>query len=333
MVGVLHVVAGALIDAQGRVLIARRPEQVHQGGRWEFPGGKLEPGESAINALSRELQEELGIRPRSSRPLIQIEHDYRERRILLDLYRVSAWDGEPRGCEGQPLAWEFPQALDPALFPPADGPAILALRLPALYLITPPAAPDPTQAGGRAQLPGYLTRLRAALAAGAGAVQLRAHDLSAPAYAALSCAVAPICAAAGVPLVLNRAPEELTKLPADGWHLSSAHLHQLAARPPQAPSLLGASCHTEADLCLAARLGLDYALLSPVQQTRSHPHSHPLGWEGFAQLTRAARLPVYALGGLGPADLEPAWAHGAQGVAAIGGLWGAQLAEALSLTH
>lgn len=132
----IHVVAAALQDAQGRVLIARRPLGVHQGGLWEFPGGKLEPGEMPLRGLARELEEELGIRVLASRPLIRVHHDYGDRRVLLDVHRVTGFAGEPVGREGQPLAWRHPEDLDPGCFPAADGPIISALRLPPLYFIT-----------------------------------------------------------------------------------------------------------------------------------------------------------------------------------------------------
>lgn len=309
----IHVVAGALIDAHGRVLIARRAARRHQGGLWEFPGGKLEPGETPLQGLRRELYEELGVRIGAARPLIQIPHDYPDRSILLDLYRIETWDGEPQGREGQPLIWQSPQALDPADFPPADGPAIVALRLSALYLITPELALDAIQTN--------LPHLNRALQAGVGVVQLRAPHLSTSVYAALARTLAPYCRQAGVLLILNGAPESLAGLPADGWHLSSARLHALRERPRQAPPLLGASCHCAADLTVAQDLGLDYALLSPVKFTQSHPQAHPLGWERFAQLVAKARLPVYALGGLGSEDLQLAWQHGAQGVAAMRAFW------------
>lgn len=127
---IIHVVAGALADGRGRVLVTRRPEGAHQGGLWEFPGGKLEPGETPLAGLERELAEELGIRVLASRPLIQVHHDYGDRRVLLDVHRVTAFAGTPVGREGQPLDWRHPEDMDPADFPAADRPIITALRWP-----------------------------------------------------------------------------------------------------------------------------------------------------------------------------------------------------------
>lgn len=307
----IHVVAGALEDKQGRILIARRPEGRHQGGLWEFPGGKIEPGESPGQGLARELEEELGIQVLASRPLIRVHHHYADRHILLDVHRVTAYRGEPRGREGQPLAWLAPREMDPAVFPAADRPIISALRLPSLYLITgeDPARPED-----------FLGRLNRVLGSGVRLVQLRAHGLGELAYARLAQAAYALCENQGARLLLNRAPERAEGLAGHGLHLRGQQLAALRERPRDWP-LIGASCHSGADLERAADLGLDYALLSPVLATASHPASPFLGWEGFARLVEAARLPVFALGGLRRRDLDQAVERGAQGIAMISGLW------------
>lgn len=308
----IHVMAGAITDDLGRVLVTRRPDHVHQGGLWEFPGGKLEPGEDPEQGLTRELAEELGITVFASRPLIRVHHDYGDRHILLDVRRVDAYAGRPSGLEGQPLSWLHPDAMDPARFPAADRPIITALRLPQLLLITGPDPFDPS---------GFLARLERAMASGIALVQLRAHELDSDAYAALAGRVFELCERRGVRLVLNRAPGEAQSLPRHGIHLAARTLAALDRRPGGLGDLVGASCHDGIELAAAARLGLDYALLSPVRPTRSHPDATPLGWERFSELADPHPLPIYALGGLDPADLGDAIHHGAQGIAAIRGLW------------
>jgi 8-oxo-dGTP diphosphatase len=305
----VHVAAGALLDAQGRVLVAQRPEGAHQGGLWEFPGGKLEAGETARAGLARELREELGIEVRAARPLIRVHHDYGDRHVLLDVFVVTAFEGSPRGREGQPLEWVLPQAMDASRFPAADRPIINALRLPEVCLIT---GADPSASKA------FLERLAASVRAGL-LVQLRAHDIDDAAYAALATAALPLCRAAGATLVLNREPALARRLGATGVHLRAAALSDLEARPDL--PLVGASCHGAADLARAAALGLDYALLGPVLRTATHPDAEPLGWTRFAELADAAALPVYALGGLTPEHLARSFAAGAQGIAAIRGLW------------
>ena len=308
----IHVMAGAVADAQGRVLVTRRPDHAHQGGLWEFPGGKLEPGEAPEAGLARELEEELGIRVTASRPLIRVHHDYGDRHILLDVRRVGAYTGTPHGREGQPLDWLAPDAMDPARFPAADRPIITALRLPTLYLISGADPRDPA---------GFLARLDRALAGGVRMVQLRAHELDDACYRDLAASAQARCAARGARLVLNRDPAVVAECPRDGLHLSSQRLAAATVRPGRPDEWVGASCHTAADLAQAAALRLDYALLSPVRPTASHPDAPPLGWARFADLVDAVALPVYALGGLRPSELDRSFAHGAQGIAAIGGLW------------
>ena len=307
----IHVAAGAIEDAAGRILITKRPDHVHQGGLWEFPGGKLDPGEGVQVALARELDEELGIRIIAAHPLIRVHHDYGDRHVLLDVHRVTAFAGAPQGREGQPLAWVHPDDMDPRTFPAADRPIITALRLPRLYLIT---GDDPRTPAT------FLARLDRALAAGVRLVQLRAHALGGEAYRALARAAFDRCEANGARLLLNADPDLVADLPGHGLHLTSARLWRLPARPP-GRAWVGASCHTAADLDRAAVLGLEYALLSPVKATTTHPDAKPLGWDTFSDLADPAALPVYALGGLVPADLAEAIARGAQGIAAIRGLW------------
>ena len=124
----LHVAAGVLSDAAGRVLIAQRPNGKHLAGGWEFPGGKLRAGESPAQALRRELREEIGIEVLDAEPLIRYTHDYPDRRVLLDVWRVTAFRGEPAGLEGQPLRWAPVDGLLDAGLLPADLPIIEALR-------------------------------------------------------------------------------------------------------------------------------------------------------------------------------------------------------------
>ena len=126
----IHVVAGAVIDAAGRVLIAQRPPGKHLAGGWEFPGGKLEPGEGRATGLARELREELGITISNPRPLIRVRHTYPYGEVLIDMWVVKSYSGEPRGLDGQALQWLSQENLEKAELLPADGPIVRALRLP-----------------------------------------------------------------------------------------------------------------------------------------------------------------------------------------------------------
>ena len=308
----IHVMAGAIADADGRILVAKRPDHVHLGGHWEFPGGKLEPGESPAQGLARELDEELGIQVLDSRPLIRIHHDYGDRRVLLDVWRVESYAGMPEGREGQPLAWLHPDEMDPGIFPAADRPIITALRLPPLMLIT---GEDPNRPDE------FLVRMTDAIERGVRLIQLRAHQVDARQYRELTVKVHAVCVRHGVRLLLNRDPGEVADLPRHGLHLSAGTLMGMSVRPGRAEEIVSASCHDAAQLEQAARLGLDFAVLSPVKPTATHPGAAAIGWPRFAELVDPIPLPVYALGGLGPDDMGEALTRGAQGIAAIRRLW------------
>ncbi|MET1080053.1 MAG: Nudix family hydrolase [Pseudomonas sp.] len=308
----LHVAAAVIRGRDGRVLIARRGETQDQGGLWEFPGGKLEDGEAVLAALHRELAEELGIQVRAARPLIQVRHAYPDKQVLLDVWEVSAFDGEPRGVEGQPLAWVAPRALADYAFPAANQPIVAAARLPSQYLITP----------GGLSTPELLQGLQRALASGITLVQLRAPDFYDPQYRDLAVDAVGLCAGKAQ-LMLKGPLEWLGDFPAAGWHLTAAQLRKYArnGRPFPAARWLAASCHDAEELALAQQMGVDFVTLSPVQATESHPQAEPLGWDATQALIAGFNRPVYLLGGLGAGDCQRAWHAGAQGVAGIRGFW------------
>lgn len=308
----IHVAAAAIFDVDGRVLLARRADHVHQGGLWEFPGGKLEPGEAPRQALERELQEELGIKVGSARQLIRVRHDYPDKSVLLDVWCVAGFTGVPAGCEGQPLEWVSPDDLGEFAFPAANIPIIRALQLPDRYLIT----PDPD-----GDIPGFLAHLAGALERGISLVQLRAKQLSAQDYRQLALTVAGMCRQANVRLLLNCAPQLVPELGAHGVHLTGHRLMQLQQRPLGSGYLVAASCHNREEVLHAGRLGLDFIVVSPVRATPSHPGAAAIGLGGLQSLCELAAMPAYALGGMQESDIEAVWRCGAQGIAAIRRLW------------
>ena len=308
----VHVAAAVIRDEHGRVLIARRAEKQHQGGLWEFPGGKLEAGEDARSALIRELEEELAIRATKARPLIQVRHAYPDKQVLLDVWEVSQFSGSPRGVEGQPLEWVAPKQLADYAFPAANQAIVAAARLPERYLITPDGlSPDALRDG-----------IRQAVASGIQLVQLRAPKMFSVEYRDLALDVQGLCAGKAQ-LMLKGPLEWLGDFPAAGWHLTSEQLRKYAAagRPFPGSRWLAASCHNAQELALAAQMGVDFITLSPVQLTQSHPDADALGWAAVSELLRGFNQPTYLLGGLDAQDLSRAWQAGAQGVAAIRGFW------------
>lgn len=307
----LHVVAGIVRDG-GRVFITRRHAAAHQGGMWEFPGGKLAPGEDAQQGLARELAEELGIVVRGARPYTRIHYVYPERAVLLDVWHVTAFDGQPHGREGQEACWREIAALRPSEFPPADRPILRRLQLPPLHVIS-----DATRFGGDA----FPAKLERALAAGASLIQLREPSLDDDAYRAYARVLVPLCRRYGARLLLNANPSAVAACGADGVQLPARRLVALSARPLAPDLLVGVSCHNLAELKQAEAIEADFALLSPVNPTRSHPQAAPLGWDRFRALCAQTHLPVYALGGLRADDARAARDAGAVGLAMISGVW------------
>jgi len=310
--GIIHVAVAVIENDRQQVLLTKRPEHVHQGGLWEFPGGKLEAGEEAREALVRELHEELGIVVSRARPLIQIPHDYSDRSVLLDVYLIEEFSAVPYGKEGQALQWVSRDALSDCPMPVANLPIIQAVQLPDRYLITP--AQTVTSAA-------FLHRLEACLQSGLRLIQYRDADVGDPQYLEMAGQIIELAHRYDAKVMLNRTLEVFNQCPADGLHLSSSRLMALPGRPVSVDVLLSASCHDPAEVEQANKIGTDFIVISPVQKTHSHPGATPLGWEKCRQLTGLAQMPVYALGGLGNADIGTAQLHGAQGIAAIRSLW------------
>ena len=311
----LHVVAGVIRDAQGRVLLASRTEGRDLAGLWEFPGGKVEPGETPDVALARELREELGIEARVGEPIIRVPQQYPGKRLVLDVREVT-FSGLPEGLDGQALAWVPVDELARYPMPPADIPVVAALQQPDRYLVTPVPGGDDAA---------WLEALRTALVAGIRRVQLRAPGLAPARWERLAGLAVGMCRDAGTEVLLNGDAGLAGRLGA-GLHLTSTQLHDASLAPVVRKALdegrlVGASCHVAHDLVRAQSLACDFVVLGPVRPTSTHPGAAGIGWEAFARLREAVSLPIYAIGGLGAADVASARAHGAQGIAAIRALW------------
>lgn len=307
--------AVAVIIRDGRVLIARRPDHVHQGGLLEFPGGKVEPEETVQQALMREILEETGLQvPLASlRPVIGIRHDYGDKRVFLDVWRTDNAVGEAEGREGQAVQWLPLDALQDEAFPAANRPIIRALRLPSWLAIT---GDFRTPADLVNQFQERVTIARPAM------VILRAPALKVWEYQAVARDLVMIGREHGAEVVLHGGPERLDSVPeAAGLHLPWRVAAECRTRPVAAEKWLGVSCHNDAETDHARALQADYITLGPVAPTPSHPGEPVMGWDVFRRKVAAAGMPVYALGGLTPADRDIAIASGAQGVAGISLWW------------
>ncbi|CAL1241092.1 Nudix family hydrolase [Candidatus Methylocalor cossyra] len=309
----IEVAAGVIRDAAGRILIAQRAAHQHQGNCWEFPGGKREPGEGEAQTLERELKEELDIEVLEASPLIALRHRYPDRAVRLSVWRVERFRGVPRGRLGQTLRWVRPEDLDRYPFPPANRSVLAAVRLPDHYAILDLATDGPAR---------LMARLHHYAALGITLVRLRAPRPIPPEYGPLAAQAVATGRSLGLTVLVDGSPELAQRVGAAGLHLNSAELWVVQERPLAPDRWLAASCHDGEQLRRAARIGADFAVLSPVGATATHPGAAPLGWDGFAALAELATIPVFALGGLGLADTVMAKRHGGQGVAAIRGFIG-----------
>jgi 8-oxo-dGTP diphosphatase len=307
---IVRVAVAVLRRADGRVLLAQRLPGTPYAGYWEFPGGKLEAGESAQAALARELHEELGIDVARAAPWLVQRYVYPHAEVELNFFRVLEWRGDPHGRLGQATAWQTPGAFDVTPLLPANTVVLRALELPPVYAIS--MAEELGEEN-------FLRRAKEAIANGLRLIQLREKSWPVGRVRRLAERLVPMARSAGARVLLNGDAALAAELGCAGVHWTSAALKGASMRP--AGMLCAASCHDSAELARAGELGLDFAVLGPVAATPSHRHAAPLGWERVAELLRATPLPVYALGGLTRDDLETAVTHGAHGVALRRAAW------------
>ena len=308
----LQVAVGVVKNNEGQVLISLRDKFLHQGGLWEFPGGKIESEETAEQALVRELKEELAISVLAATPLITIKHQYPDLSVQLNVFLVEHFSGDAKSFEGQCFKWVNPAELANHAFPAANQPIITAAQLPPYYAILDDA--DESL---------LLINLQRILARGIKLIQLRLKTLPPETIEKFVGQAYPLCKQQGASLLINSAVNNAENLAVDGIHLTSRHLMSATQRPAlprnasEQAQWVAASCHNLQELQHAQTIGVDFAVLAPVLATKTHPETGPLGWEQFAKLISNINIPVYALGGLSESDLDVGRQAGAQGVAAI----------------
>ena len=352
MPDIVHVAVAVIVNTNNEVCISLRHKNAHQGGLWEFPGGKVEQGETIKQALVREIKEELNLEIKQSRPLITISHSYDDKAVCLHVCKIISYQGVATGLEGQQVKWLPVSQLSVDDFPAANSPVIKAVQLPDKYLIT----------GKFTDSDDFIYKLKKAIACGIKLIQLRLKDnviIAPPSWLSakyrpsvdinekgmkensregitqvqfLLEQTAELCKQAEVSLMLNLSADylhrvDLSQIEFAGFHADSKTLNILSQRPIRqlkrqpGGSLFSASCHNMEELLLAIKLKADFVVLSPVQKTASHPDMQAMGWSQFSNLIENISVPVYALGGVSENDLQVAWQHGAQGIAAISALW------------
>jgi 8-oxo-dGTP diphosphatase len=316
MSDIVHVAVAVIVN-DDETCISLRHNQAHQGGLWEFPGGKIEPGETVEQALIREIAEELGLVIECSRPLITVTHHYSDKSVCLHVRKVLSYKGSAHGVEGQQVKWVPVSQLSLYDFPEANLPIIKAMQLPEKYLIT----------GSFIDHHDFMSRLDTSIKNGIRLVQLRLKSgclQQAAQVQALVADASRLCKQSKVKLMLNLSADylgavDLSQIDFDGFHSDSKSLMVLSQRKPG--RLFSASCHNIDELLQAEALQADFVVLSPVRKTASHPEVQALGWQQFTALVENISVPVFALGGLSEDDMEKAWSCGAQGVAAISAFW------------
>ena len=299
----LHVAVGVIRDGDGKILLTQRASHVHQGGLWEFPGGKLEAGEGVLQALQRELQEEVGIEVLAAQPLIKINYQYPDLTVLLDVWQVIRFSGRAMAHEGQAMQWVAPQQLSEFSFPAANLPIITALRLPDRYAIL--------EGHTTEQVLDHLDKI---IQGGVSLLQLRIKSLPSTEIHGVYRAVWTKCQQHNIRLLIN-SDLPLSHAKADGIHLSSRALLACQTRP--AFEWVAASCHNLQELQHAENIGVDFLVLAPILPTSTHPNVPILGWENMSTLIEQVNLPVFALGGLNLQDIDQVLQAGGQGIAGI----------------
>jgi 8-oxo-dGTP diphosphatase len=293
---VIEVAAAVLQRPDGAFLLAQRPAGKVYAGYWEFPGGKIEPGEAAAAALARELHEELGIDIGEAYPWITRVYTYPHGTVRLQFFRAYEWQGEPHPREDQAISWQQSGAGMAAPMLPANAPILAALALPDEYAVT--------NAAHYGMEP-MLSRIERALERGLKLVQVRE-----PGFREKDSFTRQV-----IELAHRHGCKVMTKEPfpgADGIHYTAAQLMGLKRKE----GLTAASCHTREELEHAMALGLDFVVLGPVRDK-----APALGWEKFRELAHLTSIPVYAIGGLTRADMMDARRAGAHGIAMIRGAW------------
>lgn len=303
----IEVACAVVVRDDGDFLLARRPAGKVAAGKWEFPGGKIEMGESSLGALERELHEELGIRVETATFLARVRQAYQKRTVWLDAWRVDAYAGRPVAREEQVLRWVSPKAIPEHDVLPSCWRVLAAFRLPQHYVFT------PSDRCLDEWLPLVDALPRHAL------LRLRRPGLSDDHYYSEASQLRPACRRNELALILDRDPAQAVSLGASGWHADGKALEMLARRPLPHEYWCLASTHDLTQIQHAWQANLDAAVLGPVQATSSHPGAPPLGWDAFSFMARQGGLPLYAIGGIGP-DTHTANRSMAAGLPRIAGI-------------
>lgn len=304
-------IAVGVLRCENEICLSLRQKHQSHADHWEFPGGKVEAGESIEQALQREFIEEIGVQTDNWQPLIEIPWHYEKVSVRLHVFQTYDFDGTPHGKEGQLLRWFDVSELRSLTFPEANQGILTALELGDRYAIS----------GNFADADEFSAKLTKILDEGIRLVQLRAKGLTESEVLKLAQDNIASVQQAGAQLMLNGTPELLAQTSADGIQLASNQLFAYNSRSIPKDKLLGASTHNAEEIAQALKIDADFILLSPVLPTATHPDMEALGWQTFNEMVKEIPVPVFALGGMKTELLNQAKQNGAQGIAAISEFW------------
>jgi len=300
---------GIIFNESFQLLMAERPQSKTWSGWWEFPGGKIESGENPLEALKRELKEEIGISVIDAEKWIVRKYAYEDYEVILHFYKVTQWSGNIEAKEEQKISWVLPDnnVVSPIL--PANDLIFKAISLPDIYAIT-----NAYEYSGN-----FLNKVEQQLNNGLGLIQIREKEISKNAFIELTKEIIQMAGNFDAKVMINSDINLAYKLNADGVHLNSSLLHRLSEIPKDL--IVSASCHSARDIEKAMTMDVSFVVLSPVQKTQSHPNTTPIGWDSFSKITQNYSIPIYALGGMKQNDIENAFNAGAIGIASQRAIW------------
>ena len=302
-----RIAIGIVENSAGRFLVTKRGTGKHLANYWEFPGGKVDPHESFKMALRREMHEEVGICPVQIQKILEFKHQYDDRLLHFQVFKIISYLSKISACEEQQLSWLDSGQLERSNMPAANRAIISALQLPRMYMIADFASIGSDE---------YLKTIERNLAAGIKLIQLRAHELSEAEYIVMAKKVYPLCQQYGAAMISNCNLKWINHFATHGVHLTTSRLIEIGEHVVS-EQFFSASCHTQAEIEIANRLNIKCILVGPVHTTSSHTAAIGIQWDGFNRLCNIANMPVYALGGVKKSDDQHAIAHGAQGIAGI----------------
>ena len=300
---------GIIFNESFQLLMAERPQSKTWSGWWEFPGGKIESGETPLEALKRELKEEIGISVIDAEKWIVRKYAYEDYEVILHFYKVTQWSGNIEAKEEQKISWVLPDnnVVSPIL--PANDLIFKAISLPDIYAIT-----NAYEYSGN-----FLNKVEQQLNNGLGLIQIREKAISKNAFIELTKEIIQMAGNFDAKVMINSDINLAYKLNADGVHLNSSLLNSLSEIPKDL--IVSASCHSARDIEKAMTMDVSFVVLSPVQKTQSHPNTTPIGWDDFSKITQNYSIPIYALGGMKQDDIENAFNAGAIGIASQRAIW------------